>query len=339
MRKLPIGKLNIGHLSKLLKQYKGASSSSVIVGPAVGEDAAIIDFEGDYLIAKTDPITFATDQIGQSAIDVNANDIACMGGNPKWFLATILLPEGKTDEALVEKIFSQLSEACQRLGIAICGGHTEVTYGLDRPIIVGQMLGVVSKEGLIKSSDAKVGDHILLAKGIAIEATSLLAHEKENELLKSFDGLFLKKCKLFLKEPGISVLEDARIAIKSGGIHALHDPTEGGLATGLHELASASGTGIEVWFDSIPIFSETKNLCDFFKLDPLGVIASGSLLIVCDSASSGKITNSLKREHIECSHIGLIKDRTEGITIIQDSKKTSLRCFDQDEVSKVFSQT
>lgn len=330
------GKLKMELLSRLLKSYCEVSDPTVVIGPKVGEDAAVINIGNTLLIAKTDPITFAIDRIGQYAIDINANDIACMGGTPKWFLATILLPEGKTDEALIERIFSQLSEACKRLNIAICGGHTEVTYNLDRPIIVGQMLGVVSKEGLIKSSDAKVGDHILLTKGIAIEATSLLVREKENELLKSFDSSFLKKCKGFLNEPGISVLKDAKIAIECGGVHALHDPTEGGLATGLCELASASDIGLEMWLDSIPIFPETKKLCNFFKLDPLGVIASGSLLIVCDSTSSGKIISSLKRSHIECSHIGMIKDKANGSTIIRDSKETSLQRFDQDEISKVF---
>lgn len=162
MNKLPIGKLKMGHLSKLLDRYKGVSSSSVIVGPAVGEDAAVIDFMNGYLIAKTDPITLATDEIGQYAIDVNANDIACMGGEPRWFLATILLPENKADESLVENIFSGLSSACQKIGISICGGHTEVTYGIDRPIVVGQMLGVVDRKKLIKSSGARAGDHSAL---------------------------------------------------------------------------------------------------------------------------------------------------------------------------------
>ncbi len=336
MKKLPVGKLKMEQLAGLLKRYKGAPDSSVIVGPAIGEDAAVIGIDENFLIAKTDPITFAVDRIGQYAININANDIACMGGRPRWFLATILLPEDRTDEALVENIFSQLSEACKQLGIAICGGHTEVTYGLKRPIVVGQMLGMVSRERLIRSSGAMADDHIIVTKGIAIEATGLLAREKEGELTKVFDLKFIDRCKGFLKTPGISVLRDAEIAATAGDVHAMHDPTEGGLATGLHELATAAGVGLEIWADKIPVFPETKVLCDFFGLNPLGVIASGALLIAAAPSSSEQIISSLRAEGIDCFHIGMVKDKSKGLIMIQDSERLPLPCFEQDEVSKAF---
>ena len=333
---LPVGKLKMERLAGLLQKYKGAPDSSVVVGPEIGEDAAVININETLLIAKTDPITFATDRIGEYLINVNANDIACMGGNPKWFLATILLPEGKTDDALVEKLFSQMSDTCSSLGIAICGGHTEVTHGLDRPIVVGQMLGLVPKEGFIRSSGAKPGDHILLTKGVAVEATCLIAREKEDELIGKFDRHFIESCKGFLSSPGISVLKDATIALDAGEVHAMHDPTEGGLATGLHELSTASNVGIEVYGDKVPVFPETGKLCSFFNLDPLGVIASGALLIVARPESSERIIRALISEGIPCAHIGIIKEKSEGITIIKASKRRTLPCFDQDEISKIF---
>ena len=336
MNILPVGKLKMERLSRLLQKYKGAPDSSVIVGPEIGEDAAIIDINGTLLIAKTDPITFATDMMGEYLINVNANDIACMGGNPKWFLATVLLPEGKTDDKLVEKLFSQMSDACSSLGIAICGGHTEVTHGLERPIVVGQMLGLVPKERFIRSSGAKPGDHILLTKGVAVEATCLIAREKEKELTRNFDGEFIDRCKNFLRSPGISILKDATIALDAGEVHAMHDPTEGGVATGLHELATAANVGIEVHHDKIPVFPETKKLCKFFNLDPLGVIASGALLIVAKPDSSERIIGALISEGIQCTYIGVIKEKPGGTTIIKDSKRHSLPCFNQDEISKIF---
>jgi hydrogenase maturation factor len=333
---LPVGKLKMERLSRLLQRYKGAPDSSVVVGPEIGEDAAVIEINETLLIAKTDPITFATDRIGEYLINVNANDIACMGGNPKWFLATVLLPENKTDDDLVEKLFSQMSDACSSLGIAICGGHTEVTHGLERPIVVGQMLGLVPKERFIRSSGAKPGDHILLTKGVAVEATCLIAREKENELTREFDRNFINSCKKFLRSPGISILKDATVALDAGGVKAMHDPTEGGVATGLHELAMASKVGIEVYGDKIPLFPETRKLCRFFNLDPLGVIASGALLIVAKPDSSEGIMGALISEGIQCVHIGVIKEKSEGTTIIKTSKRHPLPCFDQDEISKIF---
>ncbi len=336
MKTLPVGKLKMEQLSSLLKRYGGAPDPSVIIGPEVGEDAAVIETTGELLVVKTDPITFATDRIGEYTININANDIACMGGRPRWFLATVLLPEGKTDEALVEEIFSQLSGACRRLGMAICGGHTEVTYGLDRPVVVGQMIGTVSSDRLVRSSGARVGDHLLLTKGIAVEATSLLAREKEAQLLEAFDRGFIERCKAFLDDPGISILRDAEIALDAGTVHAMHDPTEGGLGTGLHELARASGKGIEVWAEAIPVFPETEALCSFFGLDPLGVIASGALLIAAEPSSSGRVIDSLRSGGIACTRIGVVKEEAEGLTILRDSERLPLPCFEQDEISRLF---
>src|ERR671917_953152 len=111
MSMLNPGKLPPELLQRLLSAYTTADPR-VIVGPAVGEDAAVIDMGGRHLIVTSDPITFATDAIGYYAVVVNANDIATRGGQPKWFLATLLLPEHTTSEALVDTIFAQIAQAC-----------------------------------------------------------------------------------------------------------------------------------------------------------------------------------------------------------------------------------
>ena len=136
MTPLPIGKLPSDLLESLLTRY-ASHDERVVLGPGVGEDAAVIDMGERYLVAKTDPITFATEDIGWYAVNVNANDVACCGATPRWFLATVLLPEGCTAQR-VETIFDQIATACGELDIALCGGHTEITYGLERPIVVGQ---------------------------------------------------------------------------------------------------------------------------------------------------------------------------------------------------------
>jgi hydrogenase expression/formation protein HypE len=177
MNVLPLGKLKLEQLQRLLRTYTSADER-IILGSQVGEDAAVIDFGATYLVAKTDPITFVAEDIGWYTIVINANDIVTRGATPKWFLATILLPENRTTVEIVETIFAQLAEACRRYHIAFCGGHTEVTYGLERPIVIGQMLGEVAKEKLITTAGAQVGDDILLTKGIAVEATSIIARVK-----------------------------------------------------------------------------------------------------------------------------------------------------------------
>ena len=274
-------------LARLIAANQPASpiTRRVVVGPGVGLDCAVLDFGERYLVCKTDPITFATDEIGWYAVQINANDIACSGARPQFFLATVLLPEIEGNAELAERIFTQIKAACAQLGAVLVGGHTEITYGLDRPLVVGTMLGEVNKDRLITAAGAQIGDAVLLTKGYPIEAVSIIAREietiKKSGLLKQpgFAADFLARCRGFLRAPGISVVKDAEIALAAGKITALHDPTEGGVATGLWELADASGHGIKVDRRALPLLPEGETLCRAFDLDPLACIASGALLL------------------------------------------------------------
>jgi hydrogenase maturation factor len=241
---LPIGKLPPDRLAKLLEQHTfSLPDDRVIVYPGVGEDAAVIDMGEQWLIAKTDPITFATDQIGWYAVHVNANDVAAAGGCPRWFLSTLLLPAGKTDEQLIAEIMAQIAGACRSLGVVPCGGHTEITHNLERPIVVGMMLGETMPGQVVRSGGVQVGDTILLTKGVAVEGTAIMALEREEMLNGRFTHDFVAHCKNFLRDPGISVVPEARAAVSAAQVHAMHDPTEGGVATGHWELAMASQVG------------------------------------------------------------------------------------------------
>jgi len=301
--------------------------------PGIGKDATVISFADRYLVAKTDPITFATDQIGSYAVHVNANDVAAMGGIPRWFLATLLLPEGKTGPEEVESTFAQISGACQEVGAVLCGGHTEITYGLERPIIVGQMLGEVEKEKLTVPDRIRPGDEILMTKGIAIEGTAILARERQ-DLQGRFSEDWVKRCRDFLRVPGISIVREARIANGVAEVHAMHDPTEGGLATGLHELAFAARVGMLVEREKILILPETALLCRELKLDPLGLIASGALLIVAPQGESARILAALGAEGIPVSVIGKIWEREKGVKMMQEGRVEDLPSFDRDELAR-----
>ncbi|RMG04237.1 MAG: hydrogenase expression/formation protein [Nitrospirae bacterium] len=330
------GKLPQGVLDTLLQRYTSHNDPLVIVGPGIGRDAAVIDTGGDeYMVLKADPITFATDQIGRYALAVNANDIACMGGRPRWFLPTVLLPENRTDDHLVEDIFRQLSEAASEMGISIVGGHTEITYDLNRPVIAGLMVGTVGKEKLIRDSMGSEGDLLILTKAVAVEGTSLIAREKGKEVLERFGEEFLERAKGFLFSPGISVVRDAEIAISAGGVKGLHDPTEGGLATGIHEIARSSGVGFEIWKERIPVYNETGKLSEYFGIDPLGLIASGSLLILAKEDSADRIINALKKAGIRGTVIGRAVKAEEGVTVIEEGKKKNLPLFVTDEITKL----
>ena len=333
---LNAGKLPIDLLGSLLGEIE-TDDPRVILGPKPGEDAAMIEFGERYLVAKTDPITFATDLIGWYMVNVNANDLAVMGATPKWLLATLLLPVG-TRESRVAEVFEQLRDACLEIDITLIGGHTEITYGLDRPIAVGAMLGEVDKDKAILSSGVQPGDSLILTKGVAVEGTSILAREAAEQLTgRGVEAHTLTRAAGFLFDPGISVLRDARIATEAGEVHAMHDPTEGGLSGGLYELAAAAGVGFDIDTDSIPILPECAQFCGALGLDPLGLIASGSLLAAVSPESTDAVLDSLAGEGIDASVIGVANDNAREIMLYSEGSSSEFPRFLRDELARFFS--
>ena len=333
--RFPVGKLPFKTLERLLTRNK-IKDPRVIVGPGIGEDAAVIDTGGPrYLIAKTDPITFTADQIGWYAVHINANDIATKGARPLWYLATLLLPEDQTTEDLAEQIFQDTLKACKSIGVSLVGGHTEITNGLSRPIVVGQMLGEVDKERLVRADGARKGDVIVLTKGIAIEGTAVIAREREAEMLQILGEQTFRRCRNFMRRPGISVLKEALVAADCGHIHAMHDPTEGGLATALHEVARAAGVGLLVRAEAVPVFAETQAICNHYHLDPMGLIASGALLIIVAANQVKNLLSRLREERIPATIIGEVTDRSKGVKLLAAEGLCDLPLYEQDELTKI----
>mgnify|MGYP001616412111 FL=1 len=336
MRFLPIGKLRAETLQAIFDTHP-TKDPRVVVGPRVGEDAAVIDMGDRYLVATTDPITFATAEIGWYALQVNANDIAVRGARPRWFLATLLLPEGKTSDVSVEALFGELHAACEELDVALVGGHTEIAHGLDRPIVIGTMLGEVEKAKLVTTGGARVGDAVVLTKGVPLEGAAIIAREKAAELAaRGVPPAVIRKAKGLLRTPGLSVLPEAEIACELAEVHAMHDPTEGGIATALVELAQAAGVGLRIDRERIMVLPEGRALCEAFGLDPLGTIASGALLMTLAPAEAGIVIHALAREAIDCHFIGQVVDREQGVTLVTGSRQEPMPVFPQDEITKLF---
>jgi hydrogenase expression/formation protein HypE len=330
---LPVGKLPPRLMRALLASCPVPNSSRVILGPGYGEDAAVIDMGRDYLVAKTDPITFTAEQLGWYAVNINANDVASLGARPRWFLATLLLPQGRTSAALVRSIFRDTIRACRSLGVTLCGGHTEITVGLHRPILVGQMLGEVAKRKLLRKASQRPGDVVLLTKGIAIEGTALLAREKTALLSKKLGKTLVhRSCRLLSR---ISVMRDALLAARCPGIRAMHDPTEGGLAAGLDELARAGKVGLQVWKQRIPVLPETRAFSEVLGFDPLALLASGALLVVASSRAAPLAMRLWSRHGIPSAMIGEVRPESAGITIIEDGRARPLLPPARDEIARL----
>ncbi|MCI0903641.1 MAG: AIR synthase family protein [Chloroflexi bacterium] len=334
---MDIGKFPPALLEKLLRKT-GVTDPRVVLGPGVGEDAAVLDLGETLLVVKSDPITFATERIGWYAVQVNANDIACTGGVPRWFLATLLVPERFTEDQ-AEELFTQVLDACNDIGVALVGGHSEVTQGIDRPLVAGTMLGEVARDRLVRTGGAQEGDSIVVTKGIAIEGTALLALERAEDLRKAgvSDDTITLSVEL-LNVMGISVLTDAQTACDTAQIHSMHDVTEGGLITGLREVAAASGLGLAIEEDSVPVLPATKEVCQAIGLDPMGLLASGALLITLPPSDVPSLLSELEKKGIDGWEIGMMLAPEEGLISIGREGEVELPQFSRDELARYFSR-
>jgi hydrogenase maturation factor len=331
---LPVGKLPGALLTELFRKHV-TLDARVVVGPRVGEDAAVIDMGDRYLVATTDPITFVTEDLGWYALVVNANDLAVRGATPRWFLATVLLPARGATDATVDALFGQLGAACRELHVSLVGGHTEVTHGLDRPLVVGTMLGEVARDRLVTTGGARPGDVLLLTKGVPVEGTSIIARVRADELrARGYPEAALARARDYLTH--LSVVPEARLACELAPVHAMHDPTEGGLATALWELAEAAEVGLAVEADRIPVIPEGRALCGEFGLDPLGTIASGALLIALAPADAGRVLHALAGAGIACAFIGRVVPREAGVALVTGGRTTALPRFSQDEITRLY---
>jgi hydrogenase expression/formation protein HypE len=325
------GKLPIDFLKTCIK-LKGAPDARVLIGPRFGEDCAVIDLGSQYLITKTDPVTFATEEVGWYAVHVNANDVATMGARPCWFQACLLFPPGITEGA-VRRVFAQIDAASKELGVAVTGGHTEVTNAVIQPVVIGDMHGVVDKDRLVTSGGARPGDLVVMTKTAGIEGTSILAAEKATELCSHLDESLHQEALRLRRVPGISVVKEALLAA-AHGTTAMHDPTEGGIAMGLYELATASEVGMTLDLDAIPILPVTQTICRVFNLNPLGLISSGTLLLTIPPDRWPKLCNAFQVRNIAAQAIGTV--RQEGrIAAFAGGKPVPFTYSETDELVKV----
>ena len=322
-----------------------AEDKRLIVGPGLGEDAAHILFGEKTLLAKTDPITFATDRIGWYAVNVNANDIAVAGGTPKWFLATVMMPPGTTEDD-VRSVFDQLGEAAAEIDVQLAGGHTEITRAVTQPVVCGFMLGEALTSLTVSASGAQPGDAVILTKGIAIEGTSILANECRETLIRGgISTTDVDTAAEYLTDPGISVLKDAKTVVEAGGVTAMHDPTEGGLATALQELAFASGVNISIDLEAVEVLPTCRAICDALSIDPWGLISSGALLATVSPDETAGAIAALKASGIEARTIGNVETcdeiRQQPTVFVgqgSEEERRSIQTFDRDELARFFEE-
>lgn len=323
---MKIGKLTNETLKKLILD-KLPSANDVMLTSGVGEDCAAIEFGSEACVLSTDPITGATEAIGSLAVHVSGNDIASSGAEPKYMLATLLVPPDKTEEDIA-RVVDELIQTSEELGISIIGGHTEVTDAVTRIVMSTTVIGRVPKEKLISSSGAQPGDDIIMTKYAGVEGTCILYGEYPDELSSILSDTDKQEAEGLLKS--LSVIKEGTIASEVGAT-AMHDITEGGVYGAVHELCIASNVGCELYSDEIPILESTTKICSRFGINPKRLIGSGSMLIT--TKNTDKLIKSLKETGINAAVIGKIKEGE--ITVTEGGINTVLAPPQADELFSI----
>jgi hydrogenase maturation factor len=249
-------------------------------------------------------------------------------------LTTLLFPTGVTPSE-IRKVVNELKAFCQNWRITLCGGHTEITDAVVRPIVTGMMAGTVRKSNLIDKRNMKPGDAVLLTKSVAVEGTAIIAREFRQKLIElGISNAEIERCRNFLSN--ISIISEARIADQSKGISAMHDVTEGGLATALRELSDAGEHRIRVDMQKVPVYKETREICRALDINPLGLIGSGSLLICCRPQDKNHMMRAIRQAGIDVTTIGEIQARGIGIDALHNGETVAWPEFEVDEITKLY---
>jgi hydrogenase expression/formation protein HypE len=295
---MEIGKVPNSTLERIIFNKLIRNRSEVMIRPGIGQDCTAIDFGSYACVMSSDPITGTAKEIGRLAVHINCNDIASCGVEPLGLLVTILCPAGSTEQEL-EMIMNQLSSAAQSVNVDILGGHTEITNAVTRFVISCTVVGRCLKDKLITTDGARDGDSLVITKHAGLEGASIIAHEKENELIKVLGKETVNEAKSFIEQ--ISVVKDGLTAAQFG-VNSMHDITEGGVLGAVWEICEASGKGADIFEEKIPVNMSTRKICEYYNIDPLRLISSGCMLI---SAADGEgLVRRLNSEGIAANVIG-----------------------------------
>ncbi|MGH2452523.1 MAG: AIR synthase family protein [bacterium] len=299
----------------------------LLVRAALGEDSAVLDFGSSVCVATCDPITGAVQHLGRLAVHVACNDVAATGAEPVALLLTVLLPPGTTEDAL-EQIMREAGRAASALGVAIAGGHTEITPRVVTPLVVVAGIGRADRAGYVHAGGAHPGDALLLTKAAAIEGTAILATDLAADLAERVPPDMLARAQRFIEE--VSVVPEGRIAAGAGAT-AMHDVTEGGVITAVWEMAEASQCGVELWADAVPVRAETAAVCAALGADPLALIGSGAMLIT--TADPGRTLEALREGGIAAAPVGAM--RAAGRALRRGEREEPLTPPARDELWRI----
>lgn len=302
------GKLQPDILKAKVLSFTGSHRPDLLVGGGLGEDAALISVPSGILVAASDPITGAATGAGRLLVHVNANDLACKGADPSWLVVTLIVP-AKMGADFIAETMREIHETCCEMGIAIAGGHTELTEKYSSPVISGTMLGMTQYS--LSTQNIHAGDTILATGHAGLEGMSIIAHDRPELFAGVFSDSELEVIRSW--QGDLSILRPAKILREYASY--MHDPTEGGLSGALCETAQACGLGLELDAENVPVDPLTVRAAEKLGFSAMNLISSGMLLAVIPEERVSDAQRALREQNIDSRMIGRFVDGKSNVTL------------------------
>lgn len=323
-----IGKISPEVFDELIYPHLGAPNASILVPPQNGVDVGIVEIGNMAVAMTTDPVfivpEYGWEKAAWFALHILVSDVVTSGLPPTYLSIDLNLPMSMTEEEL-ETIWKVIDRECKKLGISVTCGHTARYENCAYPMVGGAtVLAVGPKDQFVTPKFISPGDHLIITKGPAIEASGIFANMFPQKIEEAFGKAFSEKAQMLFYK--MSVVEDAMTAVSVGvrekGLTAMHDATECGIWGGVYELAQASGLGVEVYKDKIVVEPCTLEICKLFGIeDPYSAISEGTLIIACRPEFSQRIVKALEDKKISASVVGYFTEPEKGMVVIENGKR------------------
>jgi hydrogenase expression/formation protein HypE len=314
-----IGKISAGFFDQVIYPHLGRRRREVLVGPQNGVDVGVVDLGNDQvMITTTDPVfvvpPYGWERSGWFAIHILASDAVTAGIAPGYLTIDLNLPMSMTRDDL-EALWTTMHRECDKIGMAIVSGHTGRYEGCNYPMIGGAtVISIGPKSQYVTPRMARPGDHVVVTKGAAIEATGLFAVTFPQRIAAEFGADFARRAEDVFWQ--MSVVDDAMTAVQVGvrddGVTSMHDATECGVWGGLVEVAQASKVGMNIDKSAVIVDERVQKICALFDIDPMTSISEGTLLITCRPHKSEELLQRLHDRSIAASIVGEVTDAAAG---------------------------
>ena len=307
-------------MANTILSLTGSKSHDVLVGPQFGVDTSILSIgNSSVMVASCDPISLipsiGPEDSATLSIQEVASDVSTSGVPPKYALINLNLPPQISDRVL-GTYWRAVHRASLELGLSILGGHTGRFEGCDFSIIgSATMWAICDRRTYLTSSMARDGDDLVLTKSAGFGATSVLARAFPRTVRSVLGASLFERAREYFRRA--NTVTDSLTAVTAGihdrGVTAMHDATEGGVTAALLEMAGASRLGASVDVENISVSEETREICRFFRIDPLTTLGEGSLLIASRPNRTSRLMDRLVSKGIEAQLVGRLSSRLRGV--------------------------